>query len=324
MLVTANGPVSAGAPVLTTTVPREYVHRAALSEVFLTGWQRTGTHAFTITAQWPRSHSFYTATAGLHDPLILCETVRQTFPLLLHTAYGTPLGHQLSWSRFSYALNPHALQVERTPAELELRVTGTEFSHRRGIPTAVSLDIAIYRDGTPIAVADTRFGCIAPTVYRRIRADRGDVTRVFAAVPDPITPLNPATAGRDNTRDVVLGHSDSPGRWPLRVDATHPVLFDHPVDHVPGMLLLEAARQAAHAMHPSAGTVLPTSMDVTFHRYVEFDSPCWIEAHPRSSCASAPGALRVDAIQDGEVAFTAEVTVVPPPSSMCPATAPAA
>ncbi|MGO4458025.1 ScbA/BarX family gamma-butyrolactone biosynthesis protein [Streptomyces sp. M-16] len=324
MLVTAHGPAPAGEPVLTTTVPREYVHRAALSEVFLTGWQRTGTHAFTITAQWPRSHSFYTATAGLHDPLMLCETVRQTFPLLLHTAYGTPLGHQLSWSRFSYALNPHALQVERTPAELELRVTGSEFSERRGIPAVVALDIAVFRDGTQIAVADTRFGCIAPAVYRRVRADRADLARVFAAVPDPIAPLDPATAGRENARDVVLGRSDTPGRWPLRVDATHPVLFDHPVDHVPGMLLLEAARQAAHAVRPSGGAVLPTSMDVTFHRYVEFDSPCWIEARPHPSPGAAPGAFRIDAVQDGEVAFSAEVTAVPPPSPTRPAAPPPA
>ncbi|MDK9498209.1 ScbA/BarX family gamma-butyrolactone biosynthesis protein [Streptomyces katrae] len=311
MLVTAHGSISAGAPALTTTVPREYVHRAAHSEVFLTGWQRTGAHDFTITAQWPRSHSFYTATAGLHDPLMLCETVRQTFPLLLHTAYGTPLGHQLSWSRFSYALNPHALHVGWTPAELELRVTCSEFVLRRGIPAAVSLDIAVFREGTQIAVADTRFGCIAPAVYRRVRAERSDVRSVFAAVPGPVAPLAPALVGRDNVRDVVLGREEGPGRWPLRVDTAHPVLFDHPVDHVPGMVLLEAARQAAHAVRHSAQPVLPTSMDVTFHRYVEFDSPCLIEARPDTSPGSAPGTLRVDAVQDGQAAFTAEVTTAP-------------
>ncbi|WP_281275492.1 AfsA-related hotdog domain-containing protein [Saccharothrix australiensis] len=38
-----------------------------------------------------------------------------------------------------------------------------------------------------------------------------------------------------------VGRSDS---WLPRVDRRHPVLFDHPVDHVPGMALQEAGRQA--------------------------------------------------------------------------------
>ncbi|GAA0385725.1 ScbA/BarX family gamma-butyrolactone biosynthesis protein [Streptomyces luteireticuli] len=317
MLVTTERPGSvappvgatAGPPSLTTTVPREYVHRAALSEVFLTGWRRTGGQSFTVTAQWPRSHSFFTAVEGLHDPLMLCETIRQTFPLLLHAAYGTPFGHQLSWSRFGYSLDPQALRVGRTPAELELRVVSEVLNERRGIPTDLSLSYAVLRDGDLVAAADTRFGCIAPAVYRRVRGERADVPRVFAAAPAPAAPLAPAMAGRDHARDVVLGPQDGPGRWQLRVDTGHPVLFDHPVDHVPGMLLMEAARQAAHAVDLPAEAALPTSMNVTFHRYVEFDAPCWIEARRQASTTSAPGTLRVDAVQDGVVAFTSEVTL---------------
>ncbi|WP_142212826.1 AfsA-related hotdog domain-containing protein [Streptomyces sp. SLBN-118] len=48
--------------------------------------------------------------------------------------------------------------------------------------------------------------------------------------------------GRDRFEDVVLAATDRPDRWQLRVDTTHPILFDHLVDHAPGMLLLEPAR----------------------------------------------------------------------------------
>lgn len=43
---------------------------------------------------------------------------------------------------------------------------------------------------------------------------------------------------------MVIDNDDAGDGWPLRVDRTHPILFDHQLDHVPGMLLLEAARQA--------------------------------------------------------------------------------
>ncbi|MFD3416359.1 AfsA-related hotdog domain-containing protein [Streptomyces decoyicus] len=89
------------------------------------------------------------------------------------------------------------------------------------------------------------------------------------------------------------------------------MLFDHPVDHVPGMLLLEAARQSAHkAAHPMP--TIAIGVEAVFSHYVELDAPCWIE----STCASA-GAneqrVRVDAVQRGGHPFTSTVTLAPAP-----------
>lgn len=53
---------------LTCTVPKEFVHRAAVAEVLLTGWRRVDATHFTVTAQWPRLHGFYSAVQGRHDP----------------------------------------------------------------------------------------------------------------------------------------------------------------------------------------------------------------------------------------------------------------
>jgi len=74
------------------------VHRAALAEVFLTSWTESGPDSYRVSAQWPRFHSFYADAdeGGYDDPMLLCETMRQTFPLLAHAAYGMPLGFALS------------------------------------------------------------------------------------------------------------------------------------------------------------------------------------------------------------------------------------
>ncbi|MGI5359649.1 AfsA-related hotdog domain-containing protein [Streptomyces sp. CA-252508] len=56
-------------------------------------------------------------------------------------------------------------------------------------------------------------------------------------------------------------------------------MFDHPVDHVPGMVLLEAARQATAAVLGD-GDMLPIAITSQFTRYAELDEPCSVEASP--------------------------------------------
>ncbi|MFR9795697.1 ScbA/BarX family gamma-butyrolactone biosynthesis protein [Streptomyces sp. MS06] len=293
---------------LTTTVAKEYVHRAAVSEVFLTGWRENAPDTFTVTAQWPRCHTFYDTEHGMHDPLLLCETIRQMLPLLSHAAYGVPFGYQLSWSHFLFALDPRAMRAERTPTELELHVRCHDIRHQRGLPAAMSMDIVAFRDGEFLTSASTRFGCHAPQLYRRLRRGRGDVPSVFASAPAPTEPLPCARTGRSRRSDVVLSEVPGSSAWRLRVDTGHPTLFDHPVDHVPGMLLLEAARQAAHAAHEPSGPVMVTSMEVAFNRYVEFDTQCLIETRREPGVAPQP-TIRVDARQGDDLAFTASATL---------------
>lgn len=289
------------------------MHRAALSEVFLTGWEKTGRDAFTVSAQWPRSHSFYQPEHGVYDPLLLCETVRQTFPLLTHAAYDVPFGHQLSWSRLQYAVNPQALRIEATPADIEIHAVFSDIRYQKQLPVMMTMHLEVVRGGSLVAMVSTRFGCHSPAVYQRLRRGRGNVAEIFASAPCPPEPVSRSSVNRLRRQDIVLAPTSERARWQLRVDTTHPVLFDHAVDHVPGMMLLEAIRQAGHAVEPSrVGAVLPTSMDISFHRYVEFDEPCWIEAE-RVEAETSPSArrtLRVNALQGGSVAFnaTAELT----------------
>jgi hypothetical protein len=67
--------------------------------------------------------------------------------------------------------------------------------------------------------------------------------------------------------------------WQLRVDQSHAVLFDHPVDHVPGMVLMEAARQAA-LLTVGEPDALPVRCHFTFDKYVELDAPTIVTAAP--------------------------------------------
>ncbi|WP_330349516.1 AfsA-related hotdog domain-containing protein [Streptomyces sp. NBC_00582] len=116
------------------------------------------------------------------------------------------------------------------------------------------------------------------------------------------------TAANAKVTGVVAaaGTAEHQHRWRLRNDVSHTLLFDHPVDHVPGLVLLEAAHQAAQAV------ASPTPLDVThiaigYERYVEFDEPCWIQARPLPTLVPHWFAVAVTGHQGGQLAFQARL-----------------
>lgn len=296
------GPVS-------TTVPRELVHRAAVAEVMLTDWQRLDDTHFAMAAQWPRSHSFFTPVGVHHDPLIAAETIRQVGALLAHAEFGVPFGNQFLMENLTLTMRPEETRIDWTPAALDLDVTCTEVRRRGCRLSGLTYETTVLREGRPAGWGRISFTTLAPAVYRRLRPPH-----VFdpGHRPIPLTaPVAPQSVGRLSPSDVVLSPTGDPGRWQLRVDTRHPVLFDHRVDHVPGMVLLEAARQAATAVlaRPS---ILPLGLECEFTKYAELDQPCLIDAvRLPASGPDAPESVLVTGRQDGRPVFSTTVTAAP-------------
>ncbi|MFD8413799.1 MULTISPECIES: ScbA/BarX family gamma-butyrolactone biosynthesis protein [unclassified Streptomyces] len=294
-------------PSLTVTVPKELVHRASVAEVLLTDWRRVDETHFAMTAQWPRGHSFFTPVAGgFHDPLIGCETVRQIGILLGHAEFDVPLGHQFIVWDLDLTVRPQHLRVGWTPATLQIEVTCSEIKRRGKNLSGLRIDVVFWREGDVVATGGGSFSCMAPGVYQRVRGEHtlgGDWYQLPL-----ISPAAPQSVGRMSPMDVVLSPTAAPDRWQLRVDTRHPILFEHAVDHVPGMVLLEAARQAT-AAKLGRTSYLPLSIASEFKRYVELDAPCMIEAYriPGATTEDVETVL-VTAQQDGVHVFSATVS----------------
>ncbi|MFF3330935.1 ScbA/BarX family gamma-butyrolactone biosynthesis protein [Streptomyces sp. NPDC002888] len=258
---------------MTATVPRQLVHRAAVAETYLTGWNRTGADRFAVSAQWPRAHGLHVSSDwSAYDPLLVVETVRQSGTLLMHTGYDVPLDHQFVLQEFQVDTFPAHLAVGPRPAELVVEIDFTEVRYRGTRPVSARYKASVLRAGALVATADVAFTCVGAAVFRRLRGGRTPDT--VQAVPVP-PGLFAAAVDRVQPGDVVLAPGDRSDRWQLRVHTGHPVFFDHPLDHVPGMLLLEAARQATHLRISDGET--PVSYHATFHRFAELDQPAWIE-----------------------------------------------
>jgi hypothetical protein len=292
-------------PSLTTTVPKEFVHRAAVAEVMLTDWRRTGDMRFDVTAQWPRGHCFFSPIRGYHDPLLAAETIRQAGLLLAHAEFGTPLDHHFLMWDLEYAVEEQHLLVGDTPAALDIDVACAGVKRRGGSITGLRYTTVIRRDGHVAATGSASYTCASPAVYRRLRAGRGPEA---GRPPIPLTaPASPQSVGRTSPMDVVLSPVGEANRWQLRADSRHHVMFDHPVDHIPGMVLLEAARQATAAVLGD-GDMYPAAIATHFTRYAELDAPCSIEASVLPGPGAGRTAVLVTGHQEGETVFSSTVT----------------
>ncbi|MEU6278098.1 ScbA/BarX family gamma-butyrolactone biosynthesis protein [Streptomyces populi] len=288
------------------SVPRTIVHRAAVSEVLATGLQRVGEDHYRVGVQWPRSHSYYGRVAGRwHDPMLLAESIRQALLVIAHQEYDVPLDHKFLSSSLDYRVEPDGARLTERPAHILLDIRCHNIKRRGRSISTMDLEVDCLRDGLRIGSGSISAQCVPKAAYRRLRGERAD-NQPGVPIPDAVTPR---LVGRASAFDVVLGVTHIDRVWTLRYDRDHPVLFDHPVDHVPGMVLMEAARQSALAVL-GAPDGLIVSCESAYRKYVEFDSACLVTATPRPATGPGPRAVTVGFNQSGATVATCEVQIL--------------
>ncbi|MGY0068475.1 ScbA/BarX family gamma-butyrolactone biosynthesis protein [Streptomyces sp. QTS137] len=301
----AAGNSAATATATATRVTAELAHRARAADVFPTEWVRLSERDFRVTAHWPADHPFFGPVDDLHqDPMVVAETLRQTTMAIAHAEFGAPLDtHFVMWD-LGISTAPSELLLANAAEPVAVDVVCSEVRRRgRGLSSMRTV-MEFHRAGRLVARGTGSMGCTSPAAYRRLRAGRP--AGVYNAIP-PLPPVPHALVGRHRAEDVVLARSDRPGTWLLRVDTGHPVLFARPNDHVPGMVLFEAARQAATAA--TGGRVfLPSDLASSFSRYTELDSPCLLETEVHDKGDGNDATVRVRGLQHGEPVFTVTLT----------------
>lgn len=267
-----------------SAVPKRFVHRQAISEVYLTDCVQTReADRFQLGAQWPRLHAFYRTSSGRHDTMLMAETARQCAIYLAHLHYHVPLGHKFTMQRMQVHSNLDMLTIGPDAAEITIDAQVADLAYRRGRLAAFTVTSEFRVDGRLVGTCLSVANVLTPSEYVRVRWP-GDRDRAIGRIPLPV-PLLPEVVGVPDAHAVVLGahpSADTGGRWVLRSNLAHPVLFDHPCDHVPGAVLLEAARQGARAQLrlPCADV---ERLEIRFRRFIELDEPTTVDvrAEPR-------------------------------------------
>ncbi len=317
-------PAGTALPRTDSTIDRALVHRSALSEVFVTAMvpdPRGGTLA---SAQLPRSHAYWgdhSLAPACHDPVLLMEVCRQAALAASHLQHGVPRTDKFILTHQDLRITrPELLARGTRPTTLLLRLDPERVRERDGRTTGVDyvLTLAV-ADGSG-AVQDAGRATVglrfkAAGEYQELRL-RGREGRSMGSTADFATgavagePVAAPLVGRRLPENAVLLDVTATGRGAtstLRIAGDHPSLFDHPQDHLPGMVLIEGARQLAlytvrEHIGLAPGKVRVQAVDARYERFAELDSPLRLEAllpDWEALLSGAPIPVEVLATQDG-------------------------
>ncbi|MEC3977389.1 AfsA-related hotdog domain-containing protein [Amycolatopsis sp. H20-H5] len=298
------------------TVPRGLVHRWSLSEVFLTDYHDTDSAGFACAAQLPLSHAYFRDQPDLHewqDTLNVLEAGRQAVTYAAHINQGVPRDTTFMVTAWSLDFtDAAALACGERPGELRVDGAVTDRRERGGHVRLLAFSMGLVLDDKPLGTLTMDVGCTPTEQYHLLRRmQRGtEVPSAFTQSAEPFgEPVLPADVGRVNPANTVLDGVRS------TVDVLTATLsprtfanrsmYDHPYDHVPAMVLSEAARQCAlllsvEGSHPHR--VL--RLDGKFLKFAELDSPVTLTARATGETS----AYRMTAEQAG--AEVAEVDVL--------------
>jgi hypothetical protein len=189
------------------------------------------------------------------DPLLLLECCRQAETHAVHAHHGAPYGTKFVLEQWSVDLpGLAALEPGHGPAEVTIVARTHDARVVGGSLRGLRYRMAVSVSGQPVGEVAMGVKYVADGVYGMLRGRRdGGGTPTSESYRQPVTEglVEPGRVGRRRPENVVLLDPVVEGRQVrarLRVAGGHPSLFDHPQDHVPGMMLMEAGRQAASAV----------------------------------------------------------------------------
>ncbi|WP_169925437.1 AfsA-related hotdog domain-containing protein [Sanguibacter antarcticus] len=245
-------------PTFDRPVDRSMVHRRAAAEVFLTGAHQISQREWAFDVQISRGHVLVPPHTS-EIPLTLCiEALRQMGLYMAHSGYAIPTDWAFTLQKTTFAWLPDARVAfpEFGPLELTTHLVVTGETLRKGTVSGLEASLEFYVGTEKVAVGTGELRCISPVHYRALR--RGapaphDVVRRYD--PTPVRELR-------ETPDGYLGL--------VGYNHANPFFFDHPVDHVPGMLLLHTM---THLFDLTFPLLTARSVDLTCDSFPEFDPP---------------------------------------------------
>lgn len=207
----------------------------------------------------PRIEGCLLTSAAAQSPTLLTlEALRQAGLALAHVCGSAAVG-------VTMLANAIRLQWRRPPEHPPVRVwcsiVVTDVVYRRGRLHRLTFDAEICDETTPLAYGHGDMTCIPHAVYARMRRD--------AAMSEP--------AGRPSQplSDVVV----TDGRLTARTDwdTSDRLIFDHPLDHVPGMHFALAALRT-HAALRGVDWTEDRGVELQFSTLAELDGDLTVSA----------------------------------------------
>jgi 2-oxo-3-(phosphooxy)propyl 3-oxoalkanoate synthase len=257
------------------TVDRRLVHKNAVENVFVTDVGRQDDGALLAAVRFPLLHRSHVEDgAGHHDLLLVAEVCRQAVAAITHTLLDVPLTAKFVITEMTVSL--HRRSALSGPEGVVRFVPGRERRRKDGSLRAVNGRALCTVGGVHAATFEGVVIFLPEDAYETVR-DAANPPRPYDG-----PRAEPTAVGRRDRRNVVITPPVG-GRAELVADPADSNFFDHELDHLPGMLLLEAARQlGTHAAALDTGLAATELVAVAcggkFSDFAEFGTPVTLGA----------------------------------------------
>jgi hypothetical protein len=300
-----------------STVSRRLVHRDFIDHVLLTDILRLEERRFLCGARIPQSHGYFNEGGGPHvysGILLSAEMGRQAGMAISHHFLGVSTSLCYILRRLSCTLERQGLSLVTSPqtANVVMEIRLRDCTYRRtGELVGLVMECVSYRAGERMQHAVGEWIFVPRNVYQKLRRSAPE-RRASGSPPPRPERIDPSAVGRCRPDNVVISPlSETAGggvEADLIVDPDHPYFFEHKLDHVSGMLLLEGCNQLGMAMAGrrcgwSSEEILCEEFAARFHQFAELETPVKLEARTVQAWppagASGAFALAVEAKQEG-------------------------
>lgn len=292
---------------MTQTVPKELVHKWGLAEVFVTGFARTSDEVMVLTAELPKSHQLYNESPVRQthiDFAAVIEACRQACFVVAHKLLEVPMGLQFLLKNMESKL----MTDRRFDRSLEMTARIRDLKRRGNVLAGVTWDFEVRDVSGPVARLNFTQIWVERLHWRELRSKMRSSRGLSTAIPTQsglrsrFPPTHPYNVGRSVIDNVVItdvvgfdGHWRTFGSVPI----THPVLFDHPMDHVYAMVQLEMGRQFSSSIIASVEGISPHLAILVANRSAflstaELDMPLAITSTDYVNLAS--GEILIDSV----------------------------
>lgn len=309
--------IDAAVPPIEPYAIRRLTHKRFPENVLLTDIRACSDDHFVCSGRIPVDHRFFNAggRTPYEDILFYTEVGRQASLAVTHAFLNVSFDDVFIFERSRAAMTPGiwnpALAREADSVVIEIKVRETV--RRKNTVARVIAEHFMYVGDQHVFQGTGTWTMQPAALFKRLRrataesalqVDGADLLRRY---PSNVV-ISALESAQDNTAITAS----------LFVNTAHPYFFDHPCDHVPGMLLLEACAQLSFGACAQAGRAPSPRMalmayDMDFTQFVDCHVPTTLSARVLTDEASGSPAMApaIDIVvsQRGAVAGIARMRI---------------
>ncbi|ABM06691.1 putative A-factor biosynthesis repeat family protein [Paenarthrobacter aurescens TC1] len=258
------------------TVSRDLVHRRAIAEVFVTDSAPGPPGRTFVGVQIPRGHRMNRGSGRAAAVLVL-EALRQASIYVAHTELSVPADMVFVFSRMDLRFADAAsLDFQGNQLSSMIDLSAELESLPNGRPRRMVFAARLIVDDQILVEADGDVSLVTKEAWPLLRARAG------AELTDADEPPSALPISESSIADVIRSPEDAGGhRFEARVlvDDQHPFYFDHPLDHIPAALQVDALDELCiHVLSRRATSCemfTLRSLRMDFRGFAELSSPAF-------------------------------------------------